>query len=143
MQLQILPGGDAQRAVAPCAGDVIVGEIRLGGHDPTRDSGADHHHVVLVEAELAGLLAQVAVVLLIDTVELEDHLGVVAEDAGVLEQLVAQGSAQAVAPRLDLLSARHLCDVCGATACIAHDQTVSVLADGGQRRGVPGIVAVS
>jgi hypothetical protein len=107
------------------------------------DSGADHHHVVLVEAELAGLLAEVAVVLLIDTVELEDHLGVVAEDACVLEQLVAQGSAQTVAPRLDLLSARHLGDVGGATARITHGQTVSQSADGGQRRGVPGIGFVS
>ena len=72
------------------AGDAIVGEIRLGTHDATGDSRADHHHVVLVEAELARLLAQVAIVLLIDTVELEDHPGVVAEDGRVLEQLVAR-----------------------------------------------------
>ena len=143
VQLQVLPGRDPQRAVAPRAGDAIVREIRLGAHDATGDSRADHHHVVLVEAELARLLAQVAIVLLIHAVELEDHLGVVAEDRRVLEQLLAEGAAKRLLRALTC-SAPDICvDVGGAAARIAHDQTVSQAANGWKRRAVPGIGLVS
>ncbi len=79
MELEILAGRDPQRAVAPPPRDVIVCEIALGRHDAPRDPGADHHHVVLVEAFLPRLLAAVAVVLLVNAVELEDDAVLFAE----------------------------------------------------------------
>ena len=81
VQLQVLPGRDPQRPVPPRSPAMsIVREIRVGAHDAARDSRADHHHVVLVAAELSRFLAQVTIILLIHAVELEDHAGVVAED---------------------------------------------------------------
>ena len=53
VELEVLPGGDAQRPVAPRARDAVVGEVCVGADHAAGDARADHHHVVLVEAEPA------------------------------------------------------------------------------------------
>ena len=106
--------------------DAVVGEIRVGTDDAAGNPGADHHHVVLVEAEAARLPAAIAIVLLIDPMKFQQHAGVVAEHGRVLEQLVADRAAKAVAPRLDSLGRRHLVEVDAASARVAHGQTATV-----------------
>lgn len=68
VKLDALAGGEAQGVVAIARGEVVEGDPLRRGHDATRDAAADHHH------ELLGGLAQVAVILLIDAVKLDELL---------------------------------------------------------------------
>ena len=105
VELEVLARGHAQRAVGPLLADVVVRQVRLGGDDAARDPRPDHQLVVLVEPFGARLLAAVAVILLVDAVELEQLLGVVAERGRVVEQLLFDEPTQVIAARLDGLVA--------------------------------------
>ena len=103
VELDRLPGGDPDGPVAPAAGDAVVGQVPLGADQPARDPGPDHHLPLLVEAAGAGLLAPVAVVLLVDAVELQELGGVLAELFAGRRQLTGDLAPQVVAGGLDPL----------------------------------------
>ena len=73
MKLDALARGDAERVVAVLRGEIIKHAPLLRGHHATGDAPPDHHDVFL-----AGL-AQIAVVLLIGTVKLEELIVVIGE----------------------------------------------------------------
>src|SRR5207245_10082227 len=97
VQLKILAGGDPQRPVGPAPADVVVRDVGIGRDEASRDARPDHQLVVLVEATRASLLAAVAIVLLVDAMELEKLLGIVAERGRVLEQLLFDESSKVIA----------------------------------------------
>ena len=71
VKLVVLSRRDPQRAVAVAARQLVEHEVLPGGEDAARDLAADHEGVVGLEAGIAALAARVAVVLLVDAVELE------------------------------------------------------------------------
>ena len=68
MHLEGLPGGDPEAAAAEALGEVVEGEIE-GGGDAAAGAAQPQHHLPIL---LASLAAVVAVVLLITAMELED-----------------------------------------------------------------------
>jgi len=106
VELKVLPGRHAQRAVGPAPADLVVGDVRIRRDDAPRDTGPDHELVVLVEAAGPRFFAAVAVILLVDAVELEQLLRGVAEGRRVLDQLLLDEPAQVIAPCLDGLVLR-------------------------------------
>ena len=74
VELEALTRGDAQRAVAVLAGDVVHREVLVRRQFPARHLEADHEHVRLADAGLAAALAGVAVFLLIAAVEFDEAL---------------------------------------------------------------------
>ena len=105
VELEVLARGHAQRAVGPLLADVVVRQVRLGRDDAAGDPRPDHQLVVLVEPFGARLFAAVAVILLVDAMEFQQLLGVVAECGRVLEQLLFDEPTQVIAARLDGLVA--------------------------------------
>ena len=87
VQLEILPGGDAQSSVGPPAADLVVGDVCVSRNHATGNPSPNHQLVVLVQAFRPRFLAAVAVVLLIDAVKFEQRFGCVAEHRRVFEQL--------------------------------------------------------
>src|SRR5438270_196487 len=63
MELDALPGREAQGAVAVLVRDGIDGEILSRGHASAGNLAADHEHEVLADALLLAVLAGVAVFL--------------------------------------------------------------------------------
>jgi len=68
--------------------------------------------VVLVQAPSAGLLAAVAIILLVDPVELEQLLGVVTEGRRVFSSFLFDQPTKVVARRLDGLVPREAFEGC-------------------------------
>jgi hypothetical protein len=104
VELHALAGRQAHRAVSQ-VGEPIEGQPLLGRQLTTGDGRA--HHAGVVERQLLArpLAADVAVVLLVDPVELEHDLVVVVEAVGALGQLLGDGAAQVAAGSLDVLDA--------------------------------------
>src|SRR5207249_238651 len=82
-------------------------EVLPGGEDAARNLAADHEGVLGLEAGVAALAARVAVVLLIDAVELEQLRRLVLEMAGVGGELRGERAAQPAARLLDLFDGAH------------------------------------
>jgi len=76
VELERLARGDAQRAVGEAAGELIVHEVLRGGDDAAGLARAHHDGVFLAR------LALVAVILLVDAVELDELFVVPAETVG-------------------------------------------------------------
>ena len=76
VELEGLAGGDAERAVGEAARELVVDDI-LGGRDDAAGLARAHHDGVFL-----GDLALIAVVLLVDAVELDELLVVAAEAVG-------------------------------------------------------------
>jgi len=103
VELERLAGGDAQRMVAVAGGDGVQLEPLFGGDHPARGAGADHELVGRLQLLATALLAQVAVVLLVAAVVLDQGLVVLAQRAGErIGQALQQAAAQAVAAGLDV-----------------------------------------
>src|SRR5262249_18311 len=108
VELEVLPGGDADRAVAPAVCYLVVSDVAVGAATATGDAGPDHQLVVAVQAAPARLLALVAVVLLIDPMKLQDlDVGLV-KRRRVLGQLAGDRAAQSAAGLFDHLDLRGL-----------------------------------
>src|SRR5262249_50998310 len=103
VELEVLARRDANRAVAPAVGDIVVRDVAVRADLAAGDAGSDHQLVVAVEAALARLLALVAVVLLVDPVELEDMDVGLVEHGGVLSKVVCDRAAQGAAGLFDQL----------------------------------------
>ncbi len=112
VELEVLARGDAKRAVGPLAADLVMRHVGIGRDHAAGDAGPDHELVVLVEAARTGLLATVAVVLLVDAVEFEQRLRGVAEGRRVLDQLLLDEPAQVIAACLDGLVLREALERC-------------------------------
>jgi hypothetical protein len=104
VELHALPGRQAHGAVGQ-VGDPVEGQPLLAGQPATGDGGA--HHAGVVEGQALGppRLADVAIVLLVDAVELEQHDAVVLELGGGRRQLVGERATQVAAGPLDVLDA--------------------------------------
>ena len=72
MELDALACRQAQGAVAEVAGDPVQGQPQVGMDVARGESHADHEPEGVFLASLAAVVPQVAVVLLIRAVELED-----------------------------------------------------------------------
>ena len=108
VKLVVLSRRDPQRAVAVAPRQLVEHEILIGGEHAARNLAADHEGVVRLEAGIAPLAACVAVVLLIDAVELEQLRGRVFEMAGVGGELRGERAAQPAARLLDLFDGAHV-----------------------------------
>ena len=106
VQLEVLPGGDAHRAVCPAPADVVMRDVRIGRDDAPGDPRTDHQLVMLVQPAGPRLLAAVAIILLVDAVKLEQLFRSLSERGRVLEQLLFDEPSKVVARRLDGLIAR-------------------------------------
>jgi hypothetical protein len=98
--LHALAGGEAQLVVGERRHPVEREPLVVGDH-AAGHRGADHARVVERQLELCARPADVAVVLLIDPVELQQQLGVVVEIVTVVGELLADGAAEVVAGELD------------------------------------------
>ena len=74
MKLNTLSGGDPQSVVAVVGGQIVKRDPLRGSHDSARNASPDHHRVFLSR------LAQIAVVLLIGPVKLQE-LGIIIRKA--------------------------------------------------------------
>ena len=102
MQLESLARGEAQRAVGVAPGNLIERQPLLWRTDAAGQAGADHETVGRLQLLQAALLAQVAVVLLVAAVQLEELCVVFAQRAGNrVRQTLDDGAAQTPAGRLD------------------------------------------
>ena len=100
VELEGLSRRDAQGAVGIAAGDLVELQPLRGLTTPPGRRGADHEAVGRLEFLLATLVAQVAIVLLVATVELDQDRVVVADCAGVrVVQALDQGATQVAADR--------------------------------------------
>ncbi len=107
VELEVLPRGDSQRPVGPLAADLVVRDIGVRRYDAARYAGPDHQLVVLVKPLRPRLLATVAIVLLVDAVELEQSLRGVTERRRVLEKLFFNEPSKVVTRGFDRLVSRH------------------------------------
>ena len=103
VELERLARGDAQAALGVGGGDGVQAQpLRRRDHAAGR-AGADHEAVVGLEPGLAALVAQVAVVLLVAAVVLDQHLVGVGQRTGDgVGQALQQRAAQAAASGLDV-----------------------------------------
>ena len=101
MPLHALAGGDPQRAVGQLAGEVVHGQVLLGGEHPAGDGGPDHADVVEAGLGPGPLAAHVPVVLLVDAVELQHDLVVVVEAVAGIGQFAGDRPPQLAAAVLD------------------------------------------
>ena len=76
MELEGLARGDAEGAVGEASGELVVNEVLSGWDDAARLAGAHHHGVFLA------CFALIAIILLVDAVELDELLIVAAEAIG-------------------------------------------------------------
>eukprot|EP00413_Alexandrium_margalefii_P019624 CAMPEP_0204528176 /NCGR_PEP_ID=MMETSP0661-20131031/9382_1 /ASSEMBLY_ACC=CAM_ASM_000606 /TAXON_ID=109239 /ORGANISM="Alexandrium margalefi, Strain AMGDE01CS-322" /LENGTH=554 /DNA_ID=CAMNT_0051534137 /DNA_START=286 /DNA_END=1947 /DNA_ORIENTATION=+ len=72
VKLPSLAGRDLQRSVGVTAGDVVHGQPLLGGAIAAGQAHADHEAERVLDAEFLALLADVAVVLLVAAMELDE-----------------------------------------------------------------------
>ena len=79
VELELLPGRDPQGAVADRPGQLVAGQVLVGRELPAHDPDPDHELVGLLLLLALELRAEVAVVLLVRPVELEDRRRVLAE----------------------------------------------------------------
>ena len=102
VELQALPGGDAQRGVADFVAEIELGQQLVAGDPAAGDGGADHEAVELGlgRAIDAGFGAALAVVLLIRAVMLEKLGAVFADEVVAVAQLFGDRAAKIVALRL-------------------------------------------
>ena len=77
MELEGLAGSDAEGAVGEATGELVVDDV-LGGRDDATGLARAHHDGVFLAR-----LALVAVILLVDAVELDELLVVAAEAVGL------------------------------------------------------------
>src|SRR5439155_20165679 len=106
VQLEALTGGGAQRVVRVPTRYLVEGQVLVGGENPARDLGADHHDPLFVPTLLAGAGAQIAVILLVDAMEFEDLVLVLGEVRGVALQRLLDGPAQVATGLFDVLDFR-------------------------------------
>src|SRR5690606_34487569 len=90
MELQSLTRGDAEGLIPNRVAQVEVSEHLLARDHPARDAGADHEAVVLAAWYLlgAGLRAEVAIVLLVAAVMLEQREVVFRQEGKVVLQFL-------------------------------------------------------
>ena len=97
--------------------ELLIGECRhaiereplLAGDHATGHRCPNHARVVEWQLQLGAGAADVAVVLLVDAVELQEQLGIVVEVVTIVDELVADRAAQVVAVEFDRLC-RHWCN---------------------------------
>src|SRR5690606_13434448 len=102
MPLEGLARRDAQAPGRPSRCDMIKRQPLIGGDDPAGQAGADHEGIGGLELAFAPVLADVAVILLIASVEFQQLVVVVADRSGygVCKSLL-NGAAQVAAIYLD------------------------------------------
>ncbi len=109
VELKRLSRRQSQRSVGVAARNFIERQPLLRGADPAGQAGADHETVGRLELLQPPLLAQVAIVLLIAPVELEElRIVLVQRPGNRIGEAVHDRSAQAPAGRLDALDGREL-----------------------------------
>ena len=102
VKLEGLARGQAQRVVGEADGDGIQRQPLFGRDHATRSARANHEAVVRLQFLLATLFAQVAIVLLVAAVELDDGGVVLADGAGMaVRKALDQAAAQEAAALLD------------------------------------------
>ncbi len=106
--LHTLAGGEAQLVVGEL-GDVVERQPLLPGDHAAGDRRPHHARVVEGELLLGARPAHVAIVLLVDPVELEQDLVVVLEIGLCPLELLADGATEVVAGELDVFGGRHRC----------------------------------
>jgi hypothetical protein len=104
---------DTQRVVGIARGEVVEAQVLVGCQVAARQLGPRHHDPLFAASGLARQRALVAVVLLVDAVELEQLVFVVGEARHVARERCPDGAAQMVALYLQALDAgeRGLCAV--------------------------------
>jgi hypothetical protein len=103
VKLHRLSSGQSDRPVGDARRDPVEGQPLVGGHVPTRDDNADHEDVVKRLLGEGPLPANVAIVLGVDAVELEDLLALVRDSRQSVVELDGDAAAQEVARSLDAL----------------------------------------
>ncbi len=104
VELERLARGEAQRPVGVARRDRVERQPLLRGAHAAGQARADHETVGRLELLQAPLLAQVAIVLLVAAVELDQLRVVFAQRAGDgIGEALDQRAAQAAAGRLDVL----------------------------------------
>ena len=93
VELEALPGGDAEGAVGPAVGDFLEREVLVRVERARRQRHAHHERVRLLSA-LVPALACVTVILLIGAVELEQGDVVAFEVAAAAQELLRDGAAE-------------------------------------------------
>ncbi len=107
MVLHALAGREPQLLIRQ-RGDPVEGQPLLARDHAARHRGAHHAGVVERQLELRAGTTNVAVVLLVDPVELEEQFGVVVEVGGVVDEFRSDRAPEVVALELDLLGT-HKC----------------------------------
>jgi hypothetical protein len=115
VELDALPRGEPERAVAVAIGELVERQILRRRQPAAGDAHAHHQLRLLAQALLLELGGAVAVIALVDAVEFEQHGGLAAEGRRVAAELVRERAAQAMACELDLLDL-------GGTAITCHRQ---------------------
>jgi hypothetical protein len=103
VQLETLPGRDAQRRVADLTGQAVDRPVLPGRERTPRDADAHHADVIRTETAPAPLGPDRPVVLLVDAVELEQLIALRRERGGGAVQLLRQRTPELTAGHLDLL----------------------------------------
>ena len=107
VELEGLAGGDAQGVVGPGGGDGVQLQPPRRGEHAARGADPDHELVRRLELLPAAFVAQVAVVLLVAAVELDQALVLERQRTGDrVGQAFQQGAAQAAAAGLDVFDGR-------------------------------------
>ena len=118
--LNALPSGEPELVVGERR-HPIEGEPLVVGDDASGDRGSHHARVVQRELELGARAADVAVVLLVDPVELQQQFGVVVEVVAVVREFLADRPAEVVARELDGFGVgAHRCNPHSVFALSAH-----------------------
>ena len=130
VELHALAGRQAHRAVGE-VGDPVERQPLLAAQPAAGNGRPDHARVVEGQLLRRPLTTDVAIVLLVDAVELQHDLVVVAEGVGAVGELLRQGAPEEAAGPLDVLDGhgRDYCPPTGAATCRPH----SVLALPAQR----------
>jgi hypothetical protein len=112
--LEGLPSGNAQGAVGVLGGDAVERQPLGRRHHTTGNARADHEGIGRLELLPTTLVAQVAIVLLVAAVELEQLVVVVADRTGDrVGQAFDDAATQQPAGGLDPLHLGHRCSGLG------------------------------
>ena len=104
MELDALPSGKPDGAVAVVARKLVHTQVLRRGQPAAWNLAADHEHVMLADALFSPRLAGVAIFLLIRTVELEQLLVLLVKVVCVLLEFLGDGPTQLPTPLLNSLS---------------------------------------